>query len=92
MARASDFPEVRARSGERLEASGKPFLTLVILVAVKGGVDHRPSMGKRTEDGGDGPRTCPMPAPSLKIVLTGTQYGYRREDGVLVVPIGCLRD
>lgn len=30
--------------------------------------------------------------PDLKIVITGTQYGYRREDGVYVVPVGCLRD
>lgn len=30
--------------------------------------------------------------PDLKIVITGTQYGYKRPDGVLVVPIGCLRD
>ena len=26
------------------------------------------------------------------IVLTGTEYGYRRDDGVLVIPIGCLKD
>lgn len=30
--------------------------------------------------------------PDLKIIITGTQYGYKRQDGVLVVPIGCLRD
>ncbi|MCD8348649.1 MAG: DUF4143 domain-containing protein [Lachnospiraceae bacterium] len=30
--------------------------------------------------------------PDLKIVITGTQYGYRRSDGVYVIPIGCLRD
>ena len=30
--------------------------------------------------------------PDLKIVITGTQYGYRRRDGVLVVPICCLKD
>ncbi len=30
--------------------------------------------------------------PTLKIVLTGTNYGYKREDGVLVIPIGCLKD
>ena len=30
--------------------------------------------------------------PDLKIVITGIQYGYQRPDGVLVVPIGCLRD
>lgn len=33
-----------------------------------------------------------MPLPTLKIVITGTKYGYRREDGVLVIPIGCLKD
>ena len=30
--------------------------------------------------------------PDLKLVVTGTQYGYLRPDGVYVVPIGCLRD
>lgn len=30
--------------------------------------------------------------PDLKIVVTGTQYGYRRDDGVFVIPIGCLKD
>lgn len=30
--------------------------------------------------------------PDLKIVITGTQYGYRRPDGVFVVPIGTLKD
>ena len=30
--------------------------------------------------------------PDLKIIITGTQYGYKRPDGVLVVPIGCLKD
>ena len=30
--------------------------------------------------------------PDLKIVITGTQYGYRRDDGVYVIPIGCLKD
>lgn len=30
--------------------------------------------------------------PNLKIIITGTQYGYRRDDGVFVIPIGCLKD
>lgn len=30
--------------------------------------------------------------PDLKIVITGGQYGYKREDGVYVIPIGCLKD
>lgn len=34
-----------------------------------------------------------MPSPSFLMVLTATgQYAYRREDGVLVVPVGCLKD
>ena len=37
-------------------------------------------------------KQCPIPLPTLKMVVTGTQYGYKREDGVLVVPIGCLKD
>ncbi len=30
--------------------------------------------------------------PDLKLIITGTKYGYLREDGVYVVPIGCLRN
>ncbi len=30
--------------------------------------------------------------PDLKLIITGTKYGYKRDDGVLVVPIGCLKD
>lgn len=30
--------------------------------------------------------------PDLKIVITGSQYGYLRPDDVYVIPIGCLRD
>ena len=31
-----------------------------------------------------------MPSPSFLAVITGGVAGYRREDGVLVVPVGCL--
>ena len=30
--------------------------------------------------------------PDLKIVITGSQYGYQRPDGVFVIPIGTLKD
>ncbi len=33
-----------------------------------------------------------MKLPSLKIVITGTSFAYRREDGVFIIPIGCLKD
>ena len=36
-------------------------------------------------------KQCPLRLPDLKIVLTGTEYGYRREDGVFIIPIGCLK-
>lgn len=37
-------------------------------------------------------KQCPLRLPDLKIVITATQYGYRREDGIFVIPIGCLKD
>lgn len=37
--------------------------------------------------------TDKMKSPSFLMVLTGTgKYAFRRKDGVLVVPIGCLKD
>jgi len=30
------------------------------------------------------------PKPSFKMILTGGQYAYKRDDGVIVVPLGCL--
>lgn len=36
-------------------------------------------------------KQSPMHLPNLKIVITATKYGYRRDDGVFVIPIGCLK-
>ncbi len=37
--------------------------------------------------------TDKMKSPSFKMVLTGVgKYAYRREDGILIVPIGCLKE
>lgn len=36
--------------------------------------------------------TKKMKEPSFLMILTGTEFAYRRDDGVLVVPIGCLKD
>lgn len=30
--------------------------------------------------------------PDLKIIITGTKYGYKRNDNVFVIPIGCLKN
>lgn len=37
-------------------------------------------------------KQVPIRLPDLKIVITGSQYGYIRPDGVYVIPIGCLKD
>lgn len=36
--------------------------------------------------------TSKVGEPSFLMVVTGGQFAYRRNDGVFVVPIGCLRD
>jgi predicted AAA+ superfamily ATPase len=36
--------------------------------------------------------TDKMRKPSFLLVLTGGQFAYRRKDGVLIVPIGCLKN
>ena len=36
-------------------------------------------------------KQCPLRFPDLKIVITVSQYGYKRDDGVFVIPI-CLKD
>lgn len=36
--------------------------------------------------------TDEMNKPSFLMVLTATKYAYRRDDGVYVVPITCLRN
>jgi predicted AAA+ superfamily ATPase len=35
--------------------------------------------------------TDKMREPSFLMVLTGGQYAFRRKDGVLIVPVGCLK-
>ncbi len=37
-------------------------------------------------------KQMPLRLPSLKIVISGTEYGYLRDDGVLVIPIACLKN
>ena len=36
-------------------------------------------------------KQVPLRLPDLKLVITGTEYGYRREDGVIVLPLACLK-
>lgn len=64
------------------------------LVEIKLGGDTLTEMGAKSlltmRDKID---TSKMKEPSFLMVLTGIgKYAYRRKDGVLVVPIGCLKD
>ena len=34
----------------------------------------------------------PIREPDLLLILTGGIYGYRRPDGVYIVPLACLKD
>lgn len=56
------------------------------------GAKHLNEIEKLVEEYNKTEKQCLLRAPDLKIVITGTQYGYKRPDGVCVVPIGCLRD
>ncbi|NLL95352.1 MAG: ATP-binding protein [Thermoplasmatales archaeon] len=40
---------------------------------------------------GDTVESDAVGTPSFLAVVTGTEYAYRRDDGVYVVPLGCLR-
>ena len=37
-------------------------------------------------------RQCPLRMPDLKLVITACGYGYKRPDGVFVIPISCLKN
>lgn len=56
------------------------------------GAKHLNQIEKLVEAYNEMEKQCPMRLPDLKLIITGTQYGYKRDDGVYVVPIGCLKD
>lgn len=64
------------------------------LVEIKLGGDNNIEQGARTLKALAAKiDTDRMKAPSFLMVLTGTaRYAMRRQDGVLVVPVGCLKD
>lgn len=64
------------------------------LVEIKLGGDNAIEYGAQTlKKLRDKIDTDKMKAPSFMMVLNGTgKYAYQREDGIYVVPIGCLRD
>ena len=56
------------------------------------GAQHLIEIEKLVSEYNETEKQVPLRLPDLKIVITATQYGYKREDGVYVLPIGCLKD
>ena len=56
------------------------------------GAAHLCEIERLVEEHNKKEHQCPLRLPDLKIVVTGTKFGYRRNDGVLVIPIGCLKN
>ncbi len=56
------------------------------------GAKHLCDIERLVKEYNEKEQQCKLRLPDLKIVVTGTQYGYRRPDGVFVIPIGCLKD
>ncbi len=54
------------------------------------GAKHLLKIQSLIEDHNNENNSPRLDTPSALIVMTGTKYGYRRPDGVYVIPVGCL--
>ena len=59
---------------------------------IEDGANHLVRLHKLIVEHNKTEEQMPIREPDLKIVLTGGQYGYTRDDGVHVIPLACLRD
>lgn len=59
---------------------------------IEEGAKHLNEIEKLIKEHNKKENQVPLRLPDLKIVITGSKYGYKRDDGVLVIPIGCLKD
>ena len=59
---------------------------------IEEGAKHLCEIERLVKEYNEKEQQCKLRLPDLKIVVTGTQYGYKRPDGVLVIPIGCLKN
>ncbi len=55
------------------------------------GAKHLLELKRLIEEHNQTEKQMPIRVPDVLMILTGGQYAYRREDGVYVVPIGCLK-
>ena len=75
-----------------MDTSEKIYENICIFEIKLGGSDNIDKGAATLKDLASKIDTTKMKAPSFMMVITGIgQYAYRREDGVYVVPIGCLK-
>jgi hypothetical protein len=68
---------IECKLGSReIENGAKHLLEIKRLVAERNKIEHQSRLRE----------------PDLLIVLTGGEMAYTREDGVKIIPIGCLKD
>lgn len=58
---------------------------------IEEGAEHLIELKKLIQQYNQNNIQVPLREPDLLIVLTGGQYAFTREDGVKVIPIGCLK-
>ena len=56
------------------------------------GAEHLNEIERLVRENNKKEKQVPLRLPDLKIIITGTKYGYKRDDGIYVIPIGCLKD
>ena len=59
---------------------------------VEDGAKHLLEIKRLVQERNANEKQVPLREPDLLMVLTGGEFAYRRDDGVYVVPIGCLKD
>lgn len=57
---------------------------------IEKGAEHLNTVERLIREHNENETQMPLDSPTLKIIITATEFGYRRDDGVYVIPIGCL--
>lgn len=59
---------------------------------IEEGAKHLLKLENLIKERNNDKKKTPLRLPDLKIIITATKYGYCRDDGIYVIPIGCLKD
>ena len=59
---------------------------------IEDGAQHLLEIKRLIKEKNKDEKQCPIREPDIMMVITGGEMAYKRDDGVLIVPIGCLKD